>query len=144
MIENDYHNECDFIRIINEHYCYNDCVFNFEDEVNLSHKIYGKRRKNYCDVFRIKLYNEIKKFEWLIDKIVENANLVNEKQPDDWNKYVIPDMEYRKILIEKRNKWNKIIEKHKDNMSINGISHDKLCIKTVEDYHEVITGSRRF
>ena len=25
---------------------YNDCDFTFEDEVNLSHKIYGKRKKN--------------------------------------------------------------------------------------------------
>ena len=25
--------------------CYHDCDFTFEDEVNISHKIYGKRKK---------------------------------------------------------------------------------------------------
>ena len=72
MIEYDRYNDCDSIRIINEHYCYNDCDFTFEDEVNLSHKIYGKRRKNYCDTFRLKLYGEIIKLERLKNKIVEN------------------------------------------------------------------------
>ena len=53
-------------------------------------------------------------------------------------------MEYQRILIEERNKWNNIIEKHKDNMFINGIVHDELCCEMVKDYHELMTGSRRF
>ena len=65
---------------------YNDCDFTFEDEVNISHKIYGKRKKNYCDAFRIKLYCEIIILERLENKIVENLILINEKQPDDWKK----------------------------------------------------------
>ena len=53
-------------------------------------------------------------------------------------------MEYQRILIEERNKWNKIIEKHKDNMFISGIIHDELCCEMVKDYHQLMTGSRRF
>ena len=30
-------------------------------------------------------------------------------------------MEYKTLLFEEKNKWNKIIEKHQDNMLINGI-----------------------
>ena len=37
--------------------CYNDCNFTFEDEVNTTHKFYYKRKKNYCDVFKMKLYH---------------------------------------------------------------------------------------
>ena len=121
--------------------CYHDCDFTFEDEVKISHKIYGKRRKNYCDAFRIKLYGEITELKSLKNKIVENLILINEKQPDDWKKYVIQNMEYQRILIKERNKWNKIIEKHKDNMFITGIAHDKLCCEMVKDYHELMTGS---
>ena len=101
----------------------------------------GKRRKNYCDTFRIRLYEKIIILKLLKKKIAENLILINEKQPDDWKKYVIQNMEYQRILIEVKNKWNKIIEKHKDNMFINGINHDKLCCKIIKDYHELMTGS---
>ena len=143
MIEYDRYNDCDFIRIINEDYCYNDCDFTFEDEVNLSHKIYGKRRKNYCDTFKLKLYGEIIKLERLKNKIVENSISINEK-PDDWKKYVSKEIKYITFLNEEKNKWNKIIEKHKDNMFINSKNHDKLCCELIKDYHQLTTGSRRF
>ena len=123
---------------------FNECDFTFEDEVNLSRKIYGKRKKKYCDTFRIKLHNKIKEIQCLKNKIEVNSIIIHVKQPDDWKKYIIQDMEYKTILINERNKWNKIIEKHKDNMFINGISHDKFCIEMVNDYHELMTGSRRW
>ena len=129
MIENDY---------------FGDCNFTFEDEFNLNYEMNGKRRENYCDTFRIRLYDKIIILKLLKKKIAENSILINEKQPDDWKKYVIQNMEYQRILIEVKNKWNKIIEKHKDNMFINGINHDKLCCKIIKDYHELMTGSRRF
>ena len=125
MIENYYHNEYDFT---------------FEDEVNLSHKIHRKKRKNYCDAFRFQLGCKITELQSLKNKIAKNY----EKDPDNWKKYVIQNMEYQTILIEERNKWNKIIRKHKDNMFINGIEQNSSCCKMIEDYHELMTGSRRF
>ena len=142
-IEDDSFNNLKSIRIINEDYCYNDSDFTFEDEVNLSHKIYGKRRKNYCDTFRLKLVCEIIKLIKLKNKIAENLILINEKQPDDWKKYIIQNMDNQIIFNEERNKWNKIIEKHKKNMFNNGIECDKLSCEVVKDYYELTTGSRR-
>ena len=121
--------------------CYDNSDFTFEDEVKWCRKKYGKSKKTYCDVFRLKLYDEIKRLEWLKYKIVENLILINEKQPDDWKKYVLKDMEYQRILIEERNKWNKIIEKHKDNMINNGIECDEISREVVRDYHKLMTRS---
>ena len=84
----------------------------------------------------------MKKIKRLKNKIEKNSISINEKQHDDWKKYVIQNIEYHKILIEETNKWNKIIEKHKENMSNNGIHRDKLCFEVEEDYNELTTGSR--
>ena len=127
MIELDFKLDCDLYR-------HHD--FTFEDEVNATHKIYDKRRKNYCDVFRLMLYREIKILEWLKNNIKENLIYINEKQPDDWKKYILKNIEYRRILIEDRNKWNKIIEKHKENMFNNCIECDEISCKVVEEYYE--------
>ena len=137
--DSDSDNDCPFVRRLIECDFYNDCNFTFEDEVNITHKFYDKRRKNYCDVFRLKLYHQIIKIERLKNKIAENLILINEKQPDDWKKYVIQNMDYQRILIEERNKWNKIIEKHKENMFSNGIECDKISCEVVKDYHKLMT-----
>ena len=134
--------QLDFLRYYN-FYRYHD--FTFEDEVNTTHKIYDKRRKNYCDVFRLMLYREIKilkKYiyilEWLKNNFKENLIHINEKQPDDWKKYILKNMEYRRILIEDRNEWNKIIVKHKENMFNNCIECDEISCEVVEEYYELM------
>ena len=71
----------------------------------------------------------------------ENSILIYEKQTDDWKKYVIQNMDYQRILIGERNKWNKIIEKHKENMFNNGIECDEISCEVVEDYHKLMTRS---
>ena len=124
--------------------CYDDCDFTFEDEVNASHKIYGEKIKNYCDAFGILLYNKIIELKSLKNEIAENLIFIKEKQPDDWKKHISKDVEYQRILIEERNKWNKIIKKHKDNMINNGIKCDKRSCEVVKDYHKLMTGSRRW
>ena len=35
-----------FVKRLFEYECYNDSKFNFEDEVNITHKFYNKRKKN--------------------------------------------------------------------------------------------------
>ena len=92
----------------------------------------------------MKLHYQNTKIKRLKNKIAENSILINEKQPDDWKKYVIQNMNYQIILNEMKNKWNKIIEMHKDNMSINDVEHDKLCCEVMKDYYESTTGSRRW
>ena len=71
----------------------------------------------------------------------ENSILIYKKQIDDWKKYVIQNMDYQRILIEERNKWNKIIEKHKENMFNNGIECDEISCEVVKDYYKLMTGS---
>ena len=136
-------NDCPFLRRFFECECYNDSNFNFEDEVNITHKFYNKRRKNYCDVFRLKLCYQNEKIERLKNKIAENSILINEK-PDDWKKYVSKEIKYKTFLNEEKNNLNKIIEKHKDNMFINSKNHDKLCCEVIKDYYQLTTGFRRF
>ena len=91
----------------------------------------------------MKLHHQITKIEWLKHKIAKNIISINEK-PDDWKKYVSKEIKYKTFLNEEKNKWNKIIEKHKDNMFINGKNHDKLCCEVIKDYYQLTTGSRRF
>ena len=110
--DSDSDNDNPFVRRLFECECYNDSIFKFEDEVNITHKFYDKRRKNYCDVFRLKLYYQNKRMERLKNKIAENSISINEK-PDDWKKYVSKEIEYKTFFNEEKNKWNKIIEKHK-------------------------------
>ena len=136
-------NDCPFTIRLFECECYNDFVFSFEDEVNTTHKFYDKRKKNYCDVFKMKLYHQIKKIESLKHKIVKNAISIN-KKTDDWKKYVSKEIKYITFLNEEKNKWNKIIEKHKDNMFNNSKKHDNLCCVVIKDYYQLTTGSRRF
>ena len=81
--------------------------------------------------------------ELLINKIEENSISINQKS-DDWKKNVSKEIEYIRFFNEEKNKWNKIIEKHKDNLSINRKKHDESCIEVIEDYNELTTGSRRW
>ena len=73
-----------------------------------------------------------------------HGNLIkaNETDPNNWKKYIVENMNNEIDFIEKKNKWNKIIEKHKDNMSINNIKHSKSCNDSIELYYESITTSK--
>ena len=93
----------EFMKLINEDYCYSNCDFTFKDEVNLSHKSYDKRTKNYCNTFRLKLHSEFRRLERLKNKIAENSTLINEK-PNDWKKYVPKEIEYITFFNEEKNK----------------------------------------
>ena len=92
-------------------YCYNDCYFTFEDEVNENSRSYGINTNKICSSFNAKL----------IDIIHESKNIKNQKK-----------------LIWFKNKWDKIIRKHIDNMSINNKNHDESCFKVIEHYYECL------
>ena len=122
--------------------CYDDCDFTFEDEVNINHKTYGNKIKNFCTYLNITTANLIRELNDIKRKIHENSIKINKTDPDNWKKYIVENMNYEIYFIEKKNKHSKIIEKHKDNMSMNNIKHNKSCPKLIELYYESITTSK--
>ena len=122
--------------------CYDDCDFTFEDEVNENREFYGNKIKNFCSSFKIDLGNQIRELNNIKKMIHGNSIKANETDPNNWKKYIVENMNNEIHFIEKKNKYNKIIEKHKDNMSINNIKHSKSCYDLIELYYECITTSK--
>ena len=71
-------------------------------------------------------------------KIHENIIKANKTDPDNSKIYIVENMDNKIYSNKEKNKWNKIIEKHKDNMFINGKNHDKLCCEVIKDYYQLI------
>ena len=122
--------------------CYDDCDFTFEDEVNQNREFYGNKIKNFCTSLNIKSANLIRELNNIKKMIHENSIKANKTDPDNWKKHIVENMNNEIDFIEKKNKHNKIIKKHKDNMSINNIKHSKSCHKLIELYYESITTSK--
>ena len=122
--------------------CYDDCDFTFEDEVNQNRKSYNKKTKNFCTSLNIESANLIRELNDIKKIIHENLIKANKTDPDNWKKYIVENMDYEIDFIEKKNKHNKIIKKHKYNMSINNIKHSKSCHKLIELYYESIDISK--